>query len=74
MTNPPTHHFLEEGEGPVLSVSHLMLESPLVKKLQMRTELIDQLKKWHSLLQDGGITQVQYNKLQGKIMKDMGGV
>jgi len=51
-----------------------MLESPLVKKLQMRTELIDQLKKWHSLLQDGGISQVQYNKLQGKIMKDMGGV
>jgi len=31
MTNPPTHHFLEEGKGPVLSVSHLMLESPLVK-------------------------------------------
>jgi len=40
----------------------------------MRTELIDQLKKWHSLLQDSGITQVQYNELQGKIMKDMDGI
>ena len=41
------------------------------KKLQMRTQCIDQLDKAHSLLEKGGISQTQYNDLQEKILSDM---
>ena len=71
---PPNTPFFGRGKRPsAFSQSPNAGISPC-KKLQMRTELIDQLEKWHSLLQDGGITQVQYNELQGKIMKDMDGI
>ena len=41
------------------------------KKLQMRTQCIDQLDNAHSLLEKGGITLAQYNDLQEKILNDM---
>ena len=41
------------------------------KRLTMRTACIEQMDKWHSLLQKGGITQQQYDQLQEKIMSDM---
>ena len=37
----------------------------------MRTACIEQLDKWYSLLEKGGITQQQYDQLQEKIMSDM---
>jgi len=41
------------------------------KRLMMRTQCIDQLDKWHTLLEKGCITQADYNEMQGKIMADM---
>lgn len=41
------------------------------KWLTMRTACIEQMDKWHSLLEKGGITQQQYDQLQEKIMSDM---
>ncbi len=41
------------------------------KKLLMRTQCIEQLDKWHTLLEKGGITQSQYSELQEKILSDM---
>ena len=41
------------------------------KMITMRGECINQLKKWHELLQAGAITQVQYDDLQGKILLDI---
>lgn len=41
------------------------------KRLSMRTACIEQMDKWHSLLEKGGITQQQYDELQDKIMSDM---
>ena len=41
------------------------------KRLGVRTECIDQLSKWHILLQSGAISQEQYEELKGVILKDM---
>lgn len=41
------------------------------KRLQMRSQCIEQLDQWHTLLEKGGITQEQYDELQGKIFADM---
>ena len=41
------------------------------KRLGMRTECIDQLSKWHALLQSGAISNEQYEELKGVILKDM---
>ena len=41
------------------------------KKVKIRSECIDQLQKWHSLLEKGGISQEQYEELQKTIMADM---
>ena len=41
------------------------------KRLIMRTQCIDQLDKWHALLEKGCVTQADYNEMQGKIMADM---
>ena len=41
------------------------------KRLNLRTECIDQLSKWHSLLQGGAISQDQYDEMKDTIMEDM---
>ena len=41
------------------------------KRISMRTELLSQIDQWHSLLEKGGITQEQYDKLQSEIIKDI---
>ena len=41
------------------------------KRLCLRTTCIDQLSKWHDLLQSGAISQVQYDEMKDVIMKDM---
>ena len=41
------------------------------KKIGLRSQCIDQLKKWHELLECGGITQAQYDELQATIMGDI---
>ena len=41
------------------------------KRLNLRTECINQLSKWHSLLQGGAISQDQYDEMKDTIMEDM---
>ena len=41
------------------------------KRVTMRTECMDQLKKWHELLVDGVISQSDYDRVQQEILKDM---
>ena len=41
------------------------------KRLSLRTECINQLSKWHSLLQGGAISQDQYDEMKDTIMEDM---
>ena len=41
------------------------------KRLQMRSQCIEQLDRWHALLEKGGITKGQYDELQATIFKDM---
>ena len=41
------------------------------KRVSLRSECINQLDKWHSLLEKGIISQEQYDKMQKTIMSDM---
>ena len=41
------------------------------KKINMRSELIDQLDKWHRLMDRGAITEEQYKDLQETILGDI---
>ena len=46
-------------------------DSPSTKRLIRRAQCIDQLSKWHLLLEAGGITQAQYDELKESIIDDM---
>lgn len=41
------------------------------KKVNMRSELIDQLQKWYKLLETGAISDVQYTELKGTILEKL---
>ena len=41
------------------------------KRIKYRSECMDQLDKWHSLLSRGVITQEQYSELQESILSDI---
>jgi hypothetical protein len=41
------------------------------KRINLRTECMDQLQKWHGLLQMGAITSGQYDEFQKKIIGDI---
>ena len=41
------------------------------KRVSLRTECIDQLNKWHGLLENHIITQEEYDKVQQTILKDI---
>ena len=41
------------------------------KRVSIRTECIDQLQKWHSLLDCGAINKEQYEELQKTILSDI---
>ena len=41
------------------------------KKVNMRTELINQLQKWYQLLETGAISQAQYAELKDTILLDI---
>ena len=45
--------------------------SPSSKRLSRRAQCIDQLSKWHLLLEAGGITRTQYDELKESILDDM---
>ena len=41
------------------------------KRINLRTECLDQLSKWHCLLEKGAISQTQYDDFQKKILGDI---
>ena len=41
------------------------------KRITLRSECIDQLDKWHKLMEKGAISTDQYNDLQDTIMNDI---
>ena len=41
------------------------------KRIQLRTECINQLDKWHALVEKGGITKQQYDDVQKTILGDI---
>ena len=41
------------------------------RKVSMRTELIAQLEKWHTLLENGAVAQGDYEELKTKILSDI---
>ena len=41
------------------------------KRIHLRTQCMDQLEKWHCLLEKGVISEEQYSELQGNILGDI---
>jgi len=41
------------------------------KRVSLRTECIEQLQKWHKLMESGAITKSQYDELQCKLFYDI---
>ena len=41
------------------------------KRIHLRTQCMDQLEKWHCLLEKGIISKEQYKELQGSILADI---
>ena len=70
----PKKQFWKKPSGTKCS-SPAMSESVVTvspgKKVQLQGQLIDQLLKWHDLLEKGGIDQTQYDEMQSNIMKDV---
>ena len=44
------------------------------RKIILCTEILDQLQKWHALLESGAVTQAQYDELQHTILTDIKGL
>ena len=41
------------------------------QQINLHTECIDQLSKWHSLLQGGAMSEDKYDEMKDMIMEDM---
>lgn len=54
-----------------LHVSQMDTTNPPRNRVSLRTECIDQLSKWHDLLEKQVITQEDYDKVQQTILKDI---
>ena len=51
-------------------VSAKSVMSP-TKRVSLRTQCIEQLDKWHRLMESGAISQQQYDELQSKLFDDL---
>ena len=60
----------DELDNCPVTAPSLSITSP-GKRVSLRSECIEQLGKWHSLLEKGAISQSHYDELQSVIMKDM---
>ena len=67
---PPDLPYFRKGEKSVTHSQVHPMSSPPAKGYRC-VQCIEQLDKWHALLDKGGITQEQYDELQTKIFKDM---
>jgi len=68
--SPPNKRFFQTSMSSVDANPGTLTRSP-GKKIKIRSECIDQLQKWHELLNCGAITQEQYDEFQDKILKDI---
>jgi len=50
------------------SIKHV--SSP-AKRVSLRTQCIEQLEKWHRLMESGAISKEQYDELQSKLFDDI---
>ena len=73
---PPDQPFFRESQRKTALVSTAVSASASVtvspgKRVSLRSECINQLDKWHSLLEKGIISQEQYDQMQKTILSDM---
>ena len=68
--NPPDKPFFGKSRKKALSTATEAAISP-GKRLSMRSECIDQLDKWHKLIEHGAISPEEYKELQGTILTDI---
>ena len=55
---------------PNISTTDLLGISP-GKQIHLHTQCMDQLEKWHCLLEKGVISETQYKEFQGNILGDI---
>ena len=67
----PPKPFFKTPSGPDATKKSIPISVSPGKSVQLKGQLVDQLLKWHELLEKGGITQEQYEELQESIMKDV---
>ena len=68
--NPPNKPFFRQRKRKSVEFHSPTGLSPS-KQVHLRTELIEQLSKWHALLESGAITQEQYQDMKDTIISDM---
>ena len=82
---PPDMPFFKTGKKKACNSTHSSVSGTTIppphpttthavspsRRVGLRTECIEQLQKWHSLLQNGAITKAQYDDLQDKILNDI---
>ena len=54
--------------------SRLPTGTCLGKRIKYRSECMDQLSKWHDLLEKGVVNQQQYQEMQSKILSDIANI
>ena len=67
---PPSVPYINKSNSSSIPSTQNGVMSP-GKRITMRMGRIDQLKKWHTLLEEGVISQEDYDKVQQKILKDI---
>jgi hypothetical protein len=82
LDNPPDKPFFNNGrkrcsnedgtntESPAAKRTLLMSSSP-GRKVRVRSELIDQLDKFHKLKESGALSSTEYNELRSTILLDI---
>ena len=63
--------FSPQGKAPESKWATLSSGVSPGRKVNIRSELINQLDKWHKLLDSSVITQDEYDELKGKILSDI---
>ena len=68
--SPPEYRYFNSKVSGGKSTASVSQASP-GKRIQQRSECIDQLKKLHKLMEDGIVSEEQYHEMHKKIMADI---
>ena len=77
LDEPPAGRFFKKASTEVGSsnTSASASNGPVVlsptKQLALRSQCIEQLEKWHGLMESGAISRQQYDELQAKLFSDI---